>query len=80
MNWKITYNILYQSRLFLFTDYSRFQGDWEHTFKFNINRYLSTNIYAHMRYDTSSVRERGWSKFQFKEILSFGFSYTFANT
>ena len=33
-----------------------------------------------MRYDTSTVRERGWSKFQFKEILSFGFSYTFANT
>lgn len=80
MNWKITYNIQYQSRLFLFTDYSRFQGDWEHTFKFNINRYLSTNIYAHMRYDTSTVRERGWSKFQFKEILSFGFSYTFTNT
>lgn len=80
LNWKITYNIRYESRLFLFTDYSRFQGDWEHTLKFNINRYLSTNIYAHMRYDTSSVRDGGWSKFQFKEILSFGFAYTFANT
>ncbi len=80
LSWKITYNIKYQSRLFLFSDYSRFQGDWEHTLSFNINRYLSTNIYAHMRYDTSSVRDGGWSKFQFKEILSFGFAYTFAHT
>lgn len=80
LSWKITYNIKYQSRLFLFSDYSRFQGDWEHTLSFNINRYLSTNIYAHMRYDTSSVRDGGWSKFQLKEILSFGFAYTFANT
>ena len=34
--YKIAYNIVYNSRLFAFTDYERFQGDWEHTVDFNI--------------------------------------------
>lgn len=81
MNWKVTYNIAYTSRMFLFTDYERFQGDWEHTIAFNINKYLSTQIYAHMRYDTTTPRvKESWHKFQFKEIFSLGFTYKFANT
>ncbi|MDE5744301.1 MAG: DUF3078 domain-containing protein [Paramuribaculum sp.] len=80
LNWKLAYNISYNSRLFVFTDYERFQADWEHTIKFTINRYLSTQIFAHMRYDSSTPRvHEGWHKFQFKEILSFNVSYTFAN-
>ncbi|MDE6460202.1 MAG: hypothetical protein K2K52_05135, partial [Paramuribaculum sp.] len=31
LNWKLAYNISYNSRLFVFTDYERFQADWEHT-------------------------------------------------
>ncbi len=79
LTWKIAYNISYRSRLFAFTDYDYFQGDWEHTLNFNINRYLTTQIYAHMRYDTSVPHrpDSSWQKFQFKEILSFGLSYTF---
>lgn len=82
MTWKINYNITYTSRLFLFTNYSLFQADWEHKLAFNINKYLSTNIYVNMRYDTDTPRIEGskWSKFQMKEILSFGFSYTIDNT
>lgn len=79
--WKMAYNISYSSRLFAFTDYDYFQGDWEHTLSFDINRFLSTQIYAHMRYDTTTGRiseTNRWHKFQFKEILSFGFSYKFA--
>lgn len=81
MTWKIAYNITYTSRMFLFSDYSAFQGDWEHTVAFRINRYLTTQIYAHMRYDTSTPRcdDPSWHKFQFKEVLSFGFAYTFSN-
>ena len=79
MTWKIAYNINYRARLFAFTNYEYFQGDWEHTLMFNINKYLSTQIYAHMRYDTSTPRlaDSDWHHFQFKEILSFGLSYTF---
>lgn len=80
MTWKIAYNIVYSSRLFIFSDYEYFQGDWEHTIDCRINRYLTTRLYAHMRYDTQTPRceaDPSWHKFQFKEILSFGISYHF---
>lgn len=80
LNWKIAYNIVYSSRLFIFSDYEYFQGDWEHTIDCRINRYLTTRLYAHMRYDSQTPRcdaDPSWHKFQFKEILSFGISYHF---
>ena len=47
---------------------------------FNINRFLTTQIFVHMRYDSSTpdCDDPDWHKFQFKEILSFGFAYKFA--
>jgi len=78
--WKVAYNIVYRSRLFMFTDYELFQSDWEHTIDFNINKFLSTRLYVHMRYDTETQRPADsdkWHKFQLKEIFSFGFSYHF---
>ncbi|MDE7410993.1 MAG: DUF3078 domain-containing protein [Paramuribaculum sp.] len=77
--WKITYNISYTSRLFIFSDYKFIQADWEHTFDFNINKFLSTRLYLHMRYDSQTpiVLGSNWKKFQLKEILSFGFAYKF---
>lgn len=77
--WKLAYNIFYTSRLFAFTDYNYLQADWEHTIDFNINRFLTTRLYLHMRYDTETPRIEGssWRKFQFKEIFSFGFAYHF---
>ena len=79
LNWKISHNITYQSRLFLFTDYDYAYADWEHTIDLSINRFLSTRFYAHMRYDTTTPYIDGcsWKKFQFKEIFSFGFTYHF---
>lgn len=78
--WKLTRNITYSSRLFAFTDYSYIQGDWENTFDFSVNRYISTQIYIHARYDSSTPRREdcSWHKWQLKEILSFGFSYKFS--
>ena len=78
--WKLTYNITYTSRLFAFTDYHYLQGDWENTLDFSINRFLSTRIYAHLRYDSQApeVADTSWRLWQFKEILSIGFSYKFS--
>lgn len=79
LQWSITSNISWRSRMFLFTNYDDFQGDWENTFNFAVNRFLSTQIYAHLRYDTSSEPVRkSWRHWMFKEILSFGFRYTFS--
>lgn len=80
LSWKVAYNITYTSRLFAFTDYQYAYGDWEHTIDFNINRFLSTRLYCHMRYDTRTpaVEDSKWHKFQFKEIFSFGVAYQFS--
>lgn len=73
-------NTTYTTRLFLFTDYEKFQGDWENTLNFQFSRLFSTQIYAHLRYDTSvdSSISRKWRKLMLKEILSVGISYNFS--
>ena len=59
--------------------YDYVQGDWENTINFSINRYLSTQMYVHLRYDSSMAAIEGtrWHKWQLKEILSFGLQYRF---
>ena len=81
LKWIISHNITLSSRLFVFTDYNYFQGDLENTLSFTINRFLSTQLNLHLRYDSStpSVEGSKWNKFQLKEILSFGFAYKFKN-
>ncbi|MDE6271999.1 MAG: DUF3078 domain-containing protein [Muribaculaceae bacterium] len=76
--WNFTDNISWKSRVFLFTNYSYFQADWENTFNFAINKFLSTQLYIYPRFDSSSDRNTtSWRYWQLKEILSFGLSYTF---
>lgn len=79
MEWKIADNIFWKSRLFLFTDYKYFLADWENTLTFAINRFLSTQIYLHPRFDSSSDKFASkWRYWMFKEILSFGLSFNFS--
>ncbi len=77
--WQIISNITWRSRLFAFSDYRSLLGDWENTLDFAINQFLSTQFYFHLRYDSSTPNtfNTGWGKWQFKEFLSFGLSYTF---
>lgn len=79
--WKISYNILYKTRLFGFTDYESFRADWENTLAFEINKFLTTQIYAHLRYDTKTPpsEDHNWKKLQVKEIFSIGFAYKFSS-
>lgn len=79
-NAKIFSNVTYKTRLFLFSDYKYFQGDWENTLNFQFNRFFSTQIYAHLRYDSSypSIEGSSWHKWMLKEILSVGLSYNFS--
>ncbi len=78
-SWTITSNINCKTRLFLFTDYTYSLGDLETTWNFTINRFLSTQIYAHLRYDSSSDAQFSrWRHWMLKEILSFGLTYTFS--
>ncbi|MDE6239052.1 MAG: DUF3078 domain-containing protein [Muribaculaceae bacterium] len=79
--WQMARNISLRSRLFAFSDYSHAQADWENTLQFEINKFLTTQIYAHLRYDTRGVSAEGtkWKKLQLKEILSIGFAYKFSS-
>lgn len=77
--WAFRENISYKTRLFLFTDYSNFTGDWENTLNFQWSKLFSTQLYFYLRYDTaadSSIAPK-WKKWMLKEILSVGLSYTF---
>lgn len=79
LDWQITGNISWKSRMFLFTDYSYFQADWENTFNFNINRFLSTQLYVYPRFDSSTdFNSSRWHHWMLKEILSLGVTYTFS--
>lgn len=80
LDWTFAANMNWKSRFFLFSDYKYFLGDWENTLSFSINRFLSTQIYFHLRYDSSAESDaRTWKKWMLKEILSFGFAYTFSS-
>lgn len=77
--WKMAYNIEYSTRLFMFSNYKFIQGDWENTLEFHFNKFLSTRVFAHLRYDPDGalVENSKWRHWQFKEIISVGFSYQF---
>lgn len=79
--WKLCYNITFRSRMFAFSDYESFYADWENTLVFEINRFLTTELRANLRYDTETPAcdSPSWKKLQIKEILSIGFAYKFSS-
>ena len=82
LNWRMAYNITYSSRLNMFTNYEYLQGDWQNTITFTINKFLSTSIFANLRYQSDALprEDTQWCKWQLKEILSIGFTYKFSRS
>ena len=64
-------------RIFCITNYELVQGDWENTFDFILNRFFSTRLFVHLRYDDALALNKDLGHFQLKELLSFGFNYKF---
>ncbi|MDE5791425.1 MAG: DUF3078 domain-containing protein [Muribaculaceae bacterium] len=79
-NWRIWDNILYKTRLFLFTDYKNSNADWQNTLEFQFSRFFSTQLYLNLRYDSTADKalDPKWNRWMLKEILSVGLSYTFS--
>ncbi len=77
MKWQLSRNIAWNCRLFYFTNYEHVQGDLENTFDFILNRFFSTKIFVHLRYDDARTLDKDLGHFQIKELLSFGFNYRF---
>ena len=77
LDWKIAKNISFVSKLEYFTTYKKVIASWENTFDFKLNRYLSTKLFLHARFDDGvKLTEENDTYFQFKEMLTFGLSYT----
>ena len=76
LKWKVFSVLMWESRFSYTTNYEKVLAEWENTFTFSINKYLSTKLFVHGRFDDGVVREEGDSYFQLQELLSFGLSYT----
>lgn len=75
-----TKEIQIDSRLNFYTNYEKVEIDWEIVSNFTINRYLSTRLSLNPRYDNTVILPDGHkAEIQFKELLSFGFSYRLLN-
>lgn len=80
-NWKIFKNVNYRSRMYLFSDYKMFRGDWENYFDFSFNKYFSSQVQLLFRYDTNRNNEtpkESLKKWQMKEIMGVGLTYSFS--
>lgn len=75
MAWTMTSFIKWDSRFDYFSNYGKVEAEWENTINFVLNRYLSTKIFWHLRFDdgVAEVDDKGY--FQLKELLSFGINY-----
>lgn len=77
LKWKLMENLLWQTRLYGYTTYKRAEMEWENTFTFQFNRYLSTKLFVYPRFDDGATRDDHHGYWQFKEYVSLGFSYSF---
>lgn len=75
--WKFTDNIKWKTRLYGYTTYKRSELEWENTFMFQFNKYISTNIFVYPRFDDGANKDDHHGFWQLKEYASVGFSYSF---
>lgn len=76
LNWQITDQIKWKTRLYGYTTYQRTLLEWENTFELTVSKYITANIFLHPRFDDSTRRDDDYGYFQFKEYSSLGFRYT----
>ena len=77
LKWKILDNLMWQTRLYGYTTYKRSELEWENTFTFSFNRYISAKVYAYPRFDDGVTRDKSFGYWMLNEFVSFGFSYDF---
>ena len=77
ITWQLLDNLKWKTRLYGYTTYERSELEWENTFTFSFNRYISSNLFVYPRFDDGTKRDAHHGYWQFKEYASLGFSYSF---
>ena len=71
-------NLSWKTRLYYYTTYSRVEHDWENTFSFSFNRYISANMFIHTRFDdkSQSLCSNKYGYWQLYQNMMLGLTYT----
>ena len=77
ITWILAENVKWKSRMYGFTSYKRVEYEWENTFTFQFNKYISTNVFVYPRFDDNRARDEHHGYWMFKEYCSIGFNYNF---
>ncbi|MCD7972937.1 MAG: DUF3078 domain-containing protein [Candidatus Azobacteroides sp.] len=75
ITWAFNSQINWVSRLRYYTTYESVTAEWENTFNFVLNRYLSTKLMAHVRFDDEVARNEKFDYFQYREMITFGIAF-----
>ncbi|MDO4695356.1 DUF3078 domain-containing protein [Porphyromonas sp.] len=77
LDFDISQSINWQSRFFYNTSFRHVETEFENSLNFSINKYFSTRINLHLRFDDSVITdEKSFRKLlQYNELISFGFTF-----
>lgn len=75
--WNIIKDVQWASRLYFFSNYEQTQAEWENTITLKVNKYLSSKLFLHPRFDDGIKRKENQTYFQFHEYLSVGLDLGF---
>ena len=76
LTWKAFSFLNVTSRFDYLTSYKTVRIEWENTFNFILNRYLSAKLYVYGRFDDGVAPSENGSYFQINENFGFGLNYT----
>lgn len=77
LTWQLMEMLQWKTRLYGYTSYERAELEWENTFVFKFNRWISAQLFVYPRFDDGAHRDGHHGYWQFKEYASIGFQYSF---
>ena len=77
LEWQLMESLTWNTRLYGYSTYKRTELEWENTFTFRFNRYISSRVFIYPRFDDGVSRDDHYAFWQLKEFASIGFQYSF---
>ncbi|QUB69030.1 DUF3078 domain-containing protein [Prevotella melaninogenica] len=77
LEWQLMESLTWKTRLYGYSTYKRTELEWENTFTFRFNRYISSRVFIYPRFDDGVGRDTHYAFWQLKEFASIGFQYSF---